>query len=364
MAKNIITRKIQLFIDSDKKEFKDNYAKLRKWNEIIFRAANHTATHQYFQENISEFFYLHDDFKITLKDRIKAEEGILTTSRPNTTYQVNSKKFKGEAPMASVSAINNLVTANISKERKEYFSGKRALRTYRRDIPMPLPTILMRNWSLSEDSENYKFEVWGIPFRTHFGYDFSNNRLLMEEALKGIHSLCDSSIQLKKKKIFLLAVFEIEKKPVVLDVDVAMTASLSLDVPIVAKVNRKELSIGTKDEFLYGRISIQEGLRRAQRAARFNKGGKGRKRKLQATERFSEEERHYVQTKLHSYSKKLVDLCVAYRCGKLILVDQKEKEEEAKDPKNQFLLRNWSYHGLINMIQYKCKKFGIELLIQ
>jgi len=364
MAKNVITRKIQLFIDCNDKQFKEYSAKLRKWNETIFRAANHTATHQYFLVNISEFFYLHDDVKLMLKDRFKAEEGILNTSRPNTSYQVNSKKFKGEAPMASISAMNNYVTANINKERKEYFSGKRSLRTYRRDIPMPVPTILMRNWSLSQDGENYNFEVWGIPFRTHFGYDFSNNRLLMEEALKGIHSLCDSSIQLKEKKIFLLAVFEIEKKPVVLDADVAMTASLSLDVPILAKVNRKELAIGSKDEFLYGRISIQEGLRRAQRAARFNKGGKGRTRKLQATERFSEKERQYVHTKLHSYSKKLVDLCVSYRSGKLILIDQKEKEQEAKDPKNQFLLRNWSYHGLITMIQYKCKKFGIELLIQ
>lgn len=366
MSKIVITRKIQLFIQAEGQEFKDQYAKLRKWNEICFRAANHTATHQYFLENLSEFFYLHDDIKISLQDRFKKEEGILTTGRSNTTYQVNSKKFKGEAPMPSISALNNLVTSNIIKERNEYFSGKRSLRTYKRDIPMPLPVIMIKQWRLAADGENYNFYAGGITFRTNFSRDWQNNKGLMEGALNGASpiKLCDSSIKLIKKKIFLLAVFEVPKEVCELDPDKAVRATLSIDVPIECQINRKKFEIGTKEEFLDRRTSIQETLRRAQRAVTYHKSGKGRKKRFKSLDVFHEKEKNYVHLKLHIYSRKLVNLCRDHQCGKLILVNQKVKEEEAKTEENKFILRNWSYYGLIEMISYKAKISGIELIIE
>ncbi|MBE7173987.1 MAG: hypothetical protein INR73_25665, partial [Williamsia sp.] len=86
----------------------------------------------------------------------------------------------------------------------------------------------------------------------------------------------------------------------------------------------------------------------------------GRKRKLAALERFEEKEKNYVDTKLHTYSRRLVDLCIRHHAGSLILAEQSEKEEAAKE--DVFLLRNWSYYGLKQKIAYKAHKAGIFIV--
>lgn len=93
-------------------------------------------------------------------------------------------------------------------------------------------------------------------------------------------------------------------------------------------------------------------------------GGKGRKKKCQAIDRWHEKEKNYVTTKLHTYSRMLVDMAVKHRRGKIVLVDQKRREDEAKEQNKNgepFVLRNWSYYGLKDKIAYKCKMVGIKL---
>ena len=82
---NTITRKIQLLINDD--DYKAVYKKLYDWQEITFRAANYIATHLYIQENLSEFLYFTEDFKLNLSNKIDKndQEGVLNTSRQNST---------------------------------------------------------------------------------------------------------------------------------------------------------------------------------------------------------------------------------------------------------------------------------------
>jgi hypothetical protein len=50
-----------------------------------------------------------------------------------------------------------------------------------------------------------------------------------------------------------------------------------------------------------------------------------------------------------------------------VLKKQTAKQEEAKEEFEQgepFLLRNWGYYGLKEKIAYKCRKFGIELIVE
>ena len=93
--------------------------------------------------------------------------------------------------------------------------------------------------------------------------------------------------------------------------------------------------------------------------SRYSVGGKGRKRKTQAIDRFHEKEKKYIDTKLHTYSRMLVDMAIKNECGVINLINQKEKELEAKE--NEFILRNWSYYGLKTKIEYKAKMCGIEV---
>ena len=70
-------------------------------------------------------------------------------------------------------------------------------------------------------------------------------------------------------------------------------------------------------------------------------------------------EGNYVRTKMHEYSRRLADYAVKNECGVIRLVADDIQSE--KDKENPILLRNWTYHGLKDMIAYKCKKAGIEL---
>ena len=56
----------------------------------------------------------------------------------------------------------------------------------------------------------------------------------------------------------------------------------------------------------------------------------------------------------------LVDLCMKMNIGTLVLERQEEKEEQAKE--DEFILRNWSYHGLKEKIRYKAEKAGINII--
>lgn len=114
----------------------------------------------------------------------------------------------------------------------------------------------------------------------------------------------------------------------------------------------------------------------------YAKGGKGRKKKLHKLEDFESKERNFVQTILHSYSKKMIDLCLKNKVGKLVLDPQNEETKklearikeikqdenltkmEKRDliEKSKFVISNWSYYGLTEKIKYKAKIVGIEVV--
>tara|TARA_R110002033_G_scaffold168313_2_gene208036 strand:- start:206 stop:766 length:561 start_codon:yes stop_codon:yes gene_type:complete len=185
--------------------------------------------------------------------------------------------------------------------------------------------------------------------------------MLLEQVIKGKTKLCTSRIQLKDGKIFWLPIFEIEKEKNILKPEVIAEASLSLEYPLVVKIGKAKLSIGTKEEFLYRRLAIQAARKRAQVGATYTKSGKGRKRKLKAVDRLSKTESNYVSHRIHVYSRRLIDFCTKHHAGTLILLNQEDKIGIAKE--DGFVLRNWSYHELMTKIKYKAEKAGIEVII-
>lgn len=94
----------------------------------------------------------------------------------------------------------------------------------------------------------------------------------------------------------------------------------------------------------------------------YNRGGHGRKKKMKILEHFNEKEKRYVDSRLYLYSRKLIDICVKTEAGTLLLVNQTSKEEFAKE--DEFLLRNWSYFGLIEKIKYKANMAGINVIVE
>jgi IS605 OrfB family transposase len=340
----ILTRRIRLLLEESDKEAA--WQRLSSWQQIVVRAANWIATHHYIQENLKDLTYL--------------TEGILNTSRMSTTYRLLSGKFKGQIPMAIISSLNRQVIAAFDKEKKEYREGIRSLRTYKSGLPIPIVATDLRHLTRADDGD-FTFTLYGLHFRTVLGRDSSHNGELLTRLVEGQSKLHNSALEIRNNKLFLLAALPADIHPAELSPDICVIAFLSTDIPIIAVVGTQRIEIGTREEFLHRRLAIQESMHRVQSGLRSNRGGKGRKKKLRALERFHHLEKNYVNTRLHQYSARLIAVCLEHSAGTLVLQDQTVKEEEAK--KDEFVLRNWSYYGLKEKISYKAIRHGITLVV-
>ncbi|WP_289022325.1 hypothetical protein [uncultured Salegentibacter sp.] len=358
-----LIRKIQLQVDAPtQEEKKEGLNTLYRWQNRSYRAANLIIAHLYVQEMIKEFFYLSEGIRYRLADEKKAEDGILNRSKTNCTYRVISDRFKGEIPTNILANLNNNIINTFHKNLPDYRKGERSLANFRKDIPFPFGPTGIQRLSYKEEKKTFCFRLFSIPLKAYLGKDYTDKRCLLEQLVAGQIKLCASKLQLKKGKIYWLAVFEIEKEKHRLKPEVIAEASLSLEHPIIVKSGKKSLSIGTREEFLYRRLAIQAAQKRAHSGATYCRPGKGRKRKIKAVERFHDMEKNYVGNRLHVYSRKLIDFCVKHKAGTLILLNQEDKMEIAKE-EDGFLLRNWNYYELMTKIKYKAEKAGIELIV-
>jgi len=358
----VLTRKIQLLIDcEDMEQRKAYYQQLYDWQRMCFRGANYIFTHHYLQDQLKELIYITDDVKVKLADVHKDPEGILNTSRMNTTYRLLSSYFKGQMPSDIFSTLNTSLIRIYNNERSAYWKGEKSLRNYKRNIPIPFSAKSVQLQG-DEQGKGYRFSLFKIPFKTYLGKDRSDKKVLLQRTLVGKVKLCTSSLKLDKGKIFWLAAFEMERDQYELDPSIIAEASLSIEHPIAVKVGKEVFQIGNKEEFLHRRLAIQAARHRLQRGSTFNRPGKGRKRKLKSLNDYSEKEKRYVDNRLHLYSRRLIEHCLKNQAGTLLLVNQEQKEEVAKE--EEFLLRNWSYFGLKEKIAYKAKKAGIEVIVE
>ncbi len=356
-----LTRKIQIVVDlptqAERKEALDT---LYRWQNRCYRAANLIVSHLYVQEMIREFFYLSDGIKYKLADEKKDATGMLQRSRINTTYRVVSDRFKGEIPTNILSCLNNALLSSFKKDIEGYRRGESSVKSFKRNMAFPFGLEGIGGFSYNADKRAFCFRLFSIPFYTYLGKDFTDKRKLLEQVVAGEVKLCTSHIKLQDGKIFWLPVFEIQKEDNNLNIEVVAEASLSLEYPLVVKIGKARLTIGTQEEFFYRRLAIQKSMERVCIGVNYCRSDKGIKRKLKATEKLRKAEDNYVNNRLHLYSKRLIDFCVQHRAGTLILLDMQEKIEVAKT--EEFVLRNWSYHNLMTKIKYKADKAGIELI--
>lgn len=370
MKKIIITRKIELIVLGTPEEKTQRWDTLRTWSRLTMKAANQIATHWFIQKNTEQLAYFSEDFK---KDNPEIFTKGAGWSHSNRTYRLIAEYYGGQLPSAIYSTLNNQMISKLEKTKTQLNAGLRSLDSFSIDIPMPFPAGSIIGIEKATDKKNYLFTWFKIPFVTRFGRDLSGNRIIWDRMLAGEYKLCDSKIQVDGKKVYLLATLGVDVESHVLKEKNIMTAELSLDCPIKLNFKTKEYLIGYKEEFLGGRIAIQEGRRRQQIIAKYNRGGKGRKKKLANVARFKDREINYVTTKQHAYSKKVVDLCLKNKCSELFLKlvpkiklpeDLSKAEKKKYLSENEPLLRAWSYYGLTEKLKYKCARVGIKLVVE
>lgn len=372
----VITRKIEVYVSEADKDLKNGfYETIYGWSNLVRKAANMIVAHKFVQQNVRDFVYIKDDIqeKFYVKDILKEGKGM---SEQNITYKVISEILKGKVPSDIYTCLNQTVCKTFKETLPDYIRGKASVRSYKDDIPMPFSAKMLSDLHKADDGRYY-FTLFGIPFACRLGRDRSGNAVIIDRCLSNEYKICSSSLQIdrRKNKLFLLLCFDMPKKEVKLDKDKILFAYLDVMNPIVCTTDSrakdgfsaaiKWTNIGTREEFLYRRLQIQDAVRRCQINNKYSKGGHGRKKKCQAIDHWHEVEKNYCQTKMHMYSRMLVDLAVKNKCGQIMLLNQKEREDKAKGDMlkgNDFVLRNWGYYGLKDKIAYKAEMYGIKLV--
>ena len=378
MGKNIVTRKMQLLIDAEnKEEWKEKFQKLNDWAYNCQKGANMVASRLFAFASMQYEDYLTDKGRRFV---LKKDEAI-NTSLQNVGYRLLSKQYKGEMPSDIFSNLNSIIFNTFNKEKSDVIAGYKSLRSYKRSIPMPFSAKSIRNLrqtTVISEADGQRYNNWtfdwlgGISFNIKLGTDKANNRIILDRILAGEYVLKNSSIQIKEegnsptskntsKKIYLLAVVEIPKIKHKAIENRTVEAKLDIDTPIVAKCYKYKKEIGNKEEFLYRRRQIQETYRRKQKGLKYTKGGHGRKTKLKPLYEFYKNlEQKYIADRLHNYSSELIKFALHSKAEKILLKDVPASKKELDD----FTIRNWSYHDLLQKIEYKAKKVGITVEVE
>lgn len=374
----VITRKIEVFVcESDKDIRRSYYEKLYDIRNIAVEAANRATSMLYAIDNLIPCL---DEESRKLIQYIGAKG--TPASRQNAAYTIMSYFYKDKMPgiMDMLSNLAQYVTKTYTEDRKKGLRTH-SLRSYKNTLPVPYQRKSYKDLRFAEyvngegkNTTGCFFTLAGVPFQMRFGRDRSGNRLIVERVINGEYKMCTSSLKFDGKKVFLLLCVDIPMKEISLDKKKVMYAFLGVMNPVVCTCDirayrdydtgAKIFTIGTAEEFNYRRRQIQEAVRRCQINNRYSSGGKGRKRKCQAIERWHDKENNYIDTKLHTYSRMLVDLAIKHKCGEIHLLKQESREIKAKEDSQNghpFVLRNWSYYGFKEKIAYKCKMSGIKL---
>lgn len=294
---------------------------------------------------------------------------------------------------------NGLSTpAYVAQQVKEYFKSfgsdvifdKVAVRNMKDDNPLILPpNIFYRDKQLVglvHEYDSYKdfldnlhsnrdFEVYfylpgkkgenKIKFKLIFGNPNKSNELrcVIQNIIEGTYKIRVSKIGFtmnkKTKKNTDLTLFLTYDMPVqefTLDENTVVGVDLGQAIPAVCALNNNPYVrkyIGSSDDFLKIRTQMQSRRRDLQKALTISKGGRGRKKKLQALDKLRDKESNFVDTYCHMVSKKVVDFALKHRAKYINLECLKGFGCDKK------ILRNWSYYKLQADIEYKAKRYGI-----
>ncbi len=382
----IITRKIELWLSEDDNELrKAKWSYLKELNDEVYRAANFIVNNQYFNEILenrvimqdtrlididSEIRKLYksreknkekiDELKKIKKIRYQEAKNFYQTSKQNVTYQLTSREFPN-IPANIVTSLNASIIKTLKTEWNEIKSGKRAVRNYRKGMPIPFNFSSSQKWFENKGEDIFLNWLGGLKFKLFFGRDKSNNRAIVERAINKEYKYADSSIQLKDKKIFLLFVVDIPYEKANLNKNIAAGVDLGIAFPAFCALSEgySRLSIGNKEDLLKVRLQMQSRRKRLQKALKITSGGKGRTKKLKALESLTNKEKNYVTTYNHKVSYQVIKFAKDNKAG---IIKLEFLEGFGEDEKNKFILRNWSFYQLQKMIEYKAKREGIEVL--
>lgn len=179
--------------------------------------------------------------------------------------------------------------------------------------------------------------------------------------IDGSLKLCESKLQIKNNKLFMLLVVQQEVEQPVLDKEKVMGIDLGMDIPAYVAMEFKPewgRAFGNKKELLSFKTKIKKMKDLEKQRGIYARGGHGRKRKLKNNhlEALRNRESNFAKTYNHTLSKQIVDYAIKNKVGTIRM-----EKLDGKSFKNQKMLGDWTYYMLQQMIQTKGEAKGINV---
>lgn len=355
----IITRKIQ--IRSDDVTF---WPLMREYSFRVFCAANRVMQVHYLRDALENDLIIKQVNEETLERPKRAEvkkvlygkESAFEMSEANLGYTVLKNEFSDLSSYVRSSLSNNVYN-KFKAEINDVRSGRKTQTTYRNGMPFPFMKSAMTDFT-----EN-GFNFLKLPVQFVYGADKSGNRAIVKKIIKGDYQLCDSSIQVKDKKAFLLLCV---KLPVNTNKEEDITAivDISHKCPVKIQLSTKNGVVEVGDTAHVERIIIglSRRLTEAQKSVKYAKGGHGRARKLKFLNNFEELEKNTAKTLSHTITKAVLNVLIKERVSKITIAYKDPKVLENEEEK-KYLIRFWGYFQMAEQLKNKAIREGIEVAV-
>lgn len=396
----VITRKIEILLDRtglSEEQCKEQYRYLYQINDNLYKVANRLINQLFLADEIDEILRLSNQNYIDLRKKLNSKKiderekemlqeqmeevladinehrrQILQRPQQSYAYSVVSSDNSNHFHTGILNELKQDVFSHYKASKQEVNNGEKTLSNYKKG--MPIPFAFNKSIRLYKQDKFFYLKWYnGINFLLNFGRDASNNQLIVERCLgiadDGIqYKLCSSSIQFRKNggsKSYLLLCVDVPIEQHKQNPDMVVGIDLGLNVPIYAATNLtlERKAIGSRDSFLNQRGAFQKRFRALQRL-QTTKGGRGRLHKLEPLERLREAERNWVHTQNHLFSREVINFAVSVGASVIQMEKLKDfgknRQGEVFEDK-KFVLRNWSYFELQNMIEYKAKMANIKV---
>jgi len=401
MEKQIVTRKVQVYVnEKDKDIMKNHYKNLESFQKLSWKMSNEimnirisyfNSPHLYLRSgeykseeyvnicsditklNLQESNTSGDELKSVrsqLKKKFSEKSRLekdfrkkmietLQTSEQNLCYKLLTKEYD-VLPSFIKSATTQKISKDFSNSLKGILSGTKTYNCYKRTNPVMFVPDTINNLKKDSKDKNFTFNFCGIPLKTRLGRDSSNNEIILDRVLAGEYQIKTSSYKFDDGKLFFLLCIEMpneKKDSVKLDKKVVMGIDLGIKQPICISVSNHKYPINVGNAY-----SISEMKKRfiseragAAKISRESKTGHGRERALKKFNLIKRKERNFTNTMFHKYSKDVVDIALRYKVSKIVM-------EELSGLDKEKMLKTFSPNTLQNFIETKVKPYGIEVV--
>lgn len=264
----------------------------------------------------------------------------------------------------TLSAVTRKARKDFSVSLKNGLArGERNLTSYRRTYP-----LITRGRDLKfryEDNDIVIKWVNKIEFTVITGSNnMKENTIELKHTLHKIinneYKIKESSLMFdKNNNLILNLTFDIPDKEAH-EIVPGRTLGVDLGIATPAYVCLSDTTyvrsgFGSANDFFRIRQQMKSRRRSLYKSLSLVKGGKGRKKKLQAINSLRDKERNFAKTYNHQLSYKIVKFAKDNKCEFINL------EYLTKDGFENRILSSWSYYELQNMIEYKAEREGIKV---